>query len=245
MTSAAVDVSVVIPAYNEAQRITSSLLRIEEYFRRQKFSFEVVVVDDGSSDKTCETVLAASAKNPTVRLVRNDRNRGKGFSVRHGVLEAKGEVVLFTDADLSAPIEESDKLIHVIREEGIDVAIGSRALNRQLIGVHQPWWREQSGKVFNFLVRLLLGLPYIDTQCGFKAFRRLPMIPVFQRQTILGFGFDPEMLYIANRHGLRIKEIPVRWDHIEGSKVSYLSDSLNMFFDLLRIRWNNFRGRYR
>lgn len=245
MTSSAVEVSIVIPAFNEAKRISSTLAHVVFFFQSQNNSFEVVVVDDGSTDATAEAVSIAALANPDIRLVRNERNRGKGYTVRHGVLEAVGEIVLFTDADLSAPIEESPKLIDPIRSGTLDVTIGSRAVNRNLIGIHQPWLREQSGKIFNRLVRMILGLPFADTQCGFKAFRRKPMLPVFERLDILGFGFDPELLYVATLRRLRIGEIPVRWDHVAGSKVSFLSDSLRMFFDLLRIRWNHFTGCYR
>ena len=245
MSSGAVEISVVIPAFNEAQRISLSLERIAAYFSNEQASVEIVVVDDGSSDNTVEMVKAWATKDPRVRLVRNDRNRGKGFSVRHGVLETRGAIVLFSDADLSSPIEESKKILDPIRNGHLDLAIGSRALDRSLIGVRQSWLREQSGKVFNAFVRIILDLPYSDTQCGFKAFRRGPMIPVFERQRIFGFGFDPEMLYLAGKRGLRVGEIPVRWNHVQGSKVHFLSDAISMFFDLVRIRWNHFSGKYR
>ncbi|MBZ5554706.1 MAG: glycosyltransferase family 2 protein [Acidobacteriia bacterium] len=245
MSPGAVEISVVIPAYNEAQRISLSLERIGAYFNNEQSSVEIVVVDDGSSDQTVDVIKETAAKDPRVRLVRNDRNRGKGFSVRHGVLEARGEIVLFSDADLSSPIEESKKILDPIRQGLLDLAIGSRALDRSLIGVRQSWLREQSGKVFNAFVRTILHLPYSDTQCGFKAFRRHLMIPVFERQRIFGFGFDPEMLYLARLRGLRAGEIPVRWNHVQGSKVHFLSDAISMFFDLVRIRWNHLSGKYR
>ena len=245
MSPDAVEISLVIPAYNEAQRISSTLDRVTAYFDREAFPVEILVVDDGSTDSTIELVRAIAGKDPRVRLVRNDRNRGKGFSIRHGVLEAKGEIVLFSDADLSSPIEESRNLLDPIRQGSLDIAIGSRALDRSLIGVRQSWLREQSGRVFNAFVRIILGLPYNDTQCGFKAFRRVPLIPVFERQKVLGFGFDPEMLYLARLRGLRTGEIPVRWDHVRGSKVHFLSDAISMFFDLIRIHWNHLSGKYR
>jgi glycosyltransferase involved in cell wall biosynthesis len=245
MSSGAVDISIVIPAYNEAQRIDLSLEHIAAYFNNEPASVEIVVVDDGSSDSTVEVIKVRAAKDPRVRLVRNEGNRGKGFSVRHGVLEARGELVLFSDADLSSPIEESKKILDPLRNGLLDLAIGSRALDRSLIGIRQSWLREQSGKVFNAFVRTILDLPFSDTQCGFKAFRRSPMIPVFECQRILGFGFDPEMLYLAKLRGLRVGEIPVRWNHVRGSKVRFLSDAVSMFFDLIRIRWNHFSGRYR
>ncbi len=244
MNSSAVDVSIVIPAYNESRRIASSLRQIEEHFQRREASYEIVVVDDGSTDETAAVVRAAQAENQTVRLLSNNGRQGKGFSVRHGVQEAAGDIVLFTDADLSAPIAEAEQLLAPIRSGAFDVTIGSRGLDRSLIGVHQPWLREQSGRFFNFFVRGILGLRFSDTQCGFKAFRRRPMLAVFERMRVLGFGFDPEMLYVASLHGLRIGEIPVRWSHAPGSKVSFARDPFSMFLDLLRIRWNHFRGLY-
>ncbi len=245
MTPSSVEVSLVIPAFNEARRIRSSLEMVQKYFGREGRTYEVVIVDDGSSDETASLVRAAQAQNPSIRLVSNDRNRGKGFSVRHGVIEARGDIVLFSDADFSSPIEESEKLLDPIRQGQYDVTIGSRALDRTLIGVRQPWLREQSGRIFNLCVRLILGLPFADTQCGFKAFRREPMLPLFERMKVLGFGFDPELLYLASVDHLRIGEIPVRWNHSRGSKVSFFSDAVEMFFDLVKIRWNHLRGRYR
>ena len=245
MTSSPVEVSVVLPAYNEARRILSSLEQVDDHFRKRGFSYEIVVVDDGSTDDTRAVVEEAQAKYSSLRFMTNDRNRGKGFSVRHGVMEARGQFVLFSDADLSAPIEESDKLLNPLREERLELTLGSRSLDRRLIGIHQPWMREQSGRIFNLCVRWILGLNFADTQCGFKAFRRESLVPVFQRMRVMGFGFDPEMLFVAKAYGLRMREIPVRWNHAAGSKVSFVSDAILMFFDLIRIRWYNFRGCYR
>jgi len=179
---------------------------------------------------------------PTLRVLSNGVNRGKGFSVRHGMLDARGRVVLFTDADLSAPIEEADKLLAAL--ETHDVVIGSRAVDRSLIEIHQSSFREFAGIVFNTVVRLILWLPFADTQCGFKAFRREPCRVIFEQQTIERFGFDPELLYLARRHGLRAIEIPVRWAHSPATKVSLLRDSVQMFLDIFVIRWNSLRGRY-
>ena len=175
-------------------------------------------------------------------MVPNGRNRGKGFSVRHGVAEAHGRIALFTDADLSAPIEEADKLIAAL--EHFDVAIGSRAVNRSLITVHQSPRREFAGILFNKIVRVILRLPFVDTQCGFKAFLREPCRIIFEQQRIERFGFDPELLYLARHHGLRAVEIPVRWGHSPATKVSMLRDSMQMFADVFRIRWNALVGRY-
>ncbi|HSY58793.1 MAG TPA: dolichyl-phosphate beta-glucosyltransferase, partial [Terriglobales bacterium] len=204
---------------------------------------EVIVVDDGSTDGTAAIVDQWSQQWPSLRLVSNGDNRGKGYSVRHGMLEACGHIALFTDADLSAPIEEADKLLAAI-EAGNQVAIGSRAINRSLIFVRQSRMREMAGIIFNGFVRLFTGLPFQDTQCGFKAFVREPSRIIFEQQRIEGFGFDPEILFLAQRHGLRTAEIPVRWAHDPGTKVHVLRDSAIMFFDLAYIRWNWLLGRY-
>ena len=180
---------------------------------------------------------------PSVRLISNGENRGKGYSVRHGMLEARGRLALFTDADLSSPIEEIEKLLAALAA-GNDIAIGSRALDRSLISIHQSRWRELAGMVFNGLVRVSTGLPYSDTQCGFKIFRREPSRIIFEQQRIERFGFDPEILFLAKRHGLRNAEVPVRWAHDPATKVHVLRDSMMMFFDLLIIRWNWLVGRY-
>jgi glycosyltransferase involved in cell wall biosynthesis len=175
-------------------------------------------------------------------VISNGVNRGKGYSVRRGMLEARGGIVLFTDADLSAPIEEADKLFTAL--ETCDVAIGSRALDRRLISVHQSRFREFAGIIFNTIVRVCLRLPFVDTQCGFKAFRGEPCRIIFEQQRIERFGFDPELLYLARHHGLRAVEIPVRWGHSPATKVSMFRDSLQMFLDVLIIRWNAITGRY-
>jgi glycosyltransferase involved in cell wall biosynthesis len=202
----------------------------------------VLVVDDGSSDATAAVAEAARGKIPLLQVVRNGVNRGKGFSVRHGMQKASGRVVLFTDADLSAPIEEADKLLAALEKN--DVAIGSRAMNRSLISIHQSPFREFAGIVFNTVVRVILRLPFVDTQCGFKAFRRESCQIIFEQQRIERFGFDPELLYLARHHGLRALEIPVRWAHSPATKVSMLRDSLQMFLDVFLIRRNSLLGRY-
>ena len=205
----------------------------------------MVVVDDGSTDGTVGVVEEFCRAHPAVRLLKNPGNRGKGYSVRHGMLEAKGDWILFSDADLSAPIEEMDRLLEAAEKQGAAVVIGSRALDRSLIGVHQSFFRESAGRVFNLLVQLLTGLRFRDTQCGFKLFEARAAREVFRRQQLERFGFDAEVLFIARRLGYRTVEVPVRWSHSEGTKVSMFRDSLNMFLDLLRIRWNQLRGRYR
>ena len=238
-------ISIVIPAYNEASRITVTLDVLRQYLGENDQCAEVIVVDDGSLDATAAIVERFSTKWNRVRLIQNPGNCGKGFSVRNGALQATGDIVLFTDADLSAPISEMPKLVDPILKGECDVSFGSRALNRSLIGVHQSKLREFSGRIFNIFVQVLTGLNFKDTQCGFKAFRREAMIPVFQQQRITDFGFDPEVLYIAKKRGLRLKEIPVQWNHVEGTTVRFLNDSLKMFFDLVLIRWNDWMGKYR
>jgi len=236
--------SIVIPAYNEALRIGDSLEKVRHYIESKPFPVELLVVDDGSTDPTVEIVSKALAAFPSGRLVRNDRNHGKGFSVRHGVLEARGELVLFTDSDLSTPIEEADKLLESIETSGADAAIGSRALQRELIGVRQPWFREWAGRGFNLLVRVLTGLPFRDTQCGFKLFRRATARRAFELQRIEGFGFDPEILFLMERLGGHVVEIPVRWNDNPASKVRFLSDATRMFADLIALRWRALTGQY-
>jgi dolichyl-phosphate beta-glucosyltransferase len=246
MNDRAPDLSIIIPAYNEEKRLPRALGLLRDYFAARKADtgeVEILVVDDGSADGTARVVEDWSRQMPTLRLVSNGTNRGKGYSVRHGMLEARGRVALFTDADLSSPIEESEKLFAAIRN-GNDVAIGSRALDRSLIAVRQARTRELAGIIFNGFVRLFTGLPFHDTQCGFKAFVREPSQIVFQQQRIEGFGFDPEILFLAQRHGLRAAEIPVRWGHDPASKVHVLFDSVRMFGDLIYIRWNWLLGRY-
>jgi dolichyl-phosphate beta-glucosyltransferase len=235
-------VSIVIPAFNEAGRIAESVRKIDAFIRESPLPLELIIVDDGSQDETSETIRRLKVK--TLRLIRNEENHGKGYAVRQGVLAASGKYVLFTDADLSAPIEELNKLLDVALREGTDIVIGSRSVDRKYIERHQTRVRELGGIVFNLMVRLLLGLRLQDTQCGFKLFHRDSSRPAFEKQTISGFGFDPEVLFLAKRHGLKIREIPVRWSHAEGSKVNFLRDGIVMFLDLVRIRWNAIAGRY-
>jgi glycosyltransferase involved in cell wall biosynthesis len=239
-----VELSIVIPAFNEEQRLPRSLHRIQAYLKSRSLRAEVLVVDDGSTDATARVVEASRSSFPELRLISNGRNRGKGFSVRRGMLEARGEIALFTDADLSAPIEEAEKLLAPLRDGSCDGAIGSRAMDRSLIEVHQPAYRERAGMVFNRIMRGMIGLPFQDTQCGFKAFRREKAHIIFEQQRTEGFGFDPEILFLARQKGLRIVEIPVRWAHDPTTKVSLLRDSVRMFLDLIAIRWNALVGRY-
>jgi glycosyltransferase involved in cell wall biosynthesis len=236
--------SVVIPAYNEARRLGPTLERVSEFLASKPFESEMIVSDDGSTDSTPEVVREAAARIQNLRLSRHEPNRGKGFTVRRGVLEARGTYVLFSDADLSSPIEELDKLLEALERTGADAAVGSRALQRELIGVHQPWVRETAGRFYNLLVRLFTGLKIHDTQCGFKLFRRRTTRRAFELQTIEGFGFDPELLFLIERTGGRLVEVPVRWNDNPATKVRFLRDATRMFSDLVRIRWRALTGRY-
>ena len=227
--------SIVIPAYNEEKRLPSTLDRVLSWVGGKGFEFsEIIVVDDGSTDGT-----AAVAENRgCVRLLRNPGNRGKGYAVRHGMLEARGEWVLYSDADLSAPIEDADVLYRAAVQADAVIAIGSRAVDRSLVSVHQSSFREWSGRAFNLIMRLVTGLPFEDTQCGFKLYRRDAAQTVFSRQKLDGFSFDVEDLYIARRAGLKAIEVPVHWANVEGTKVSMMQ-GVKSFGDLLKIRFGS------
>jgi glycosyltransferase involved in cell wall biosynthesis len=238
------ELSIIIPAVNEEHRLPETLRKIHEYLMARPFPAEVLVVDDGSTDATAQVVDALRQNYPELRRITNPTNHGKGYAVRQGMLEAAGRIALFTDADLSTPIEEADKLIAPLREGRCDGAIGSRALDRRLIEGHQSLMREAGGIAFNRAARLLAGLNFADTQCGFKAFRLDRARILFEQQRVEGFGFDPEILFLARRHGLCIEEIPVRWAHHPASKVKFLVDGLRMLGDLGVIRCNAWRGLY-
>ena len=228
--------SIVIPAYNEEARLPATLARVAEWLAGRAFSFrEIIVVDDGSHDATPKVVEEQARAMPCLRLLRNPGNRGKGYAVRHGMLDARGDWILYTDADLSTPIEEVDKLYSAAQTEKAMIAIGSRALDRSLVSVHQSVFREYSGRFFNLAMRVLTGLPFSDTQCGFKLFESHAARTVFSLQQLDGFSFDVEDLFIAKRCGLKAIEVPVRWANVEGTKVS-LAHGLRSFSDLLKIR---------
>ncbi len=238
-------ISIIIPAYNEQVRLPDTLRRIAEYLRSGEWSFqEILIVDDGSRDGTAAAAEEFARSNPSVRVLRNPGNRGKGYSVRHGMLEARGEWRLFSDADLSTPIEELEKLWTAVSTGKDAIAIGSRALDRSLIGVHQPGHRETMGRFFNGVMRVTTGLAISDTQCGFKLFRADVAREVFSRQMLERFGFDAEVLYIAHHRGYGIAEVPVRWNHVDGSKVGMMT-GMRAFEELLEIRLNSLRGKYR
>lgn len=236
--------TIVIPAYNERERLNESIPRVLEYVNSRSLDAEVIVVNDGSTDDTASIVRQYAAGDQRVILVENPGNRGKGYSVRNGMLHARGAAALFTDADLSSPITEADKLFTALAE-GADVAIGSRWLQRELQTERQPLLRQLYGRLFNLGLRIVLGLNYKDTQCGFKAFNRRAIDLVFTRQQIERWGFDPELLYLAKRFRLKTVEIPVEWAHDHRSKISPLRDGLRMGMEVLKVRWNGWLGRYR
>jgi len=235
--------SIVIPAYNESVRIRSTIEKILAHVQRQNWNAEVLVVNDGSTDDTPQIVENYAVHNPILHLIDNPGNRGKGYSVRNGILHASGEVILFSDADLSSPIEEADKLFAAV-QAGADVAIGSRWLRSELQTQRQPLYRQLFGRIFNLALRILLGLHYQDTQCGFKAFTRRAAQAIFPLQHIERWGFDPEILYLARRFGFRIEEVPVRWAHREGTRINPLRDGMRMFLEILKIRWYSITGKY-
>jgi glycosyltransferase involved in cell wall biosynthesis len=238
--------SIVIPAYNEAVRLGKTLRTVVDYLRTDWPDSELILVDDGSADNTAALAQKTFEDSGSLRtsVISYKSNLGKGRAVRLGLLAARGTVALFSDADLSTPITETPKLVEPLFTNECDVTFGSRALDRSLIGVHQPWRREQGGRIFNLAVRLATGLPFWDTQCGFKAFNMAVCKPLVEAATVDRFGFDVELLYLAHRAGLRLREVPVRWDHYEGSKISLASDSLKMLSEVGLIRQQARRGVY-
>jgi glycosyltransferase involved in cell wall biosynthesis len=235
--------SFIIPAYNESERLATSLPKVFAYIRERQIQAEVIVVNDGSSDDTAEIARSLASRYPQTRLLENPGNRGKGYSVRNGMLHAHGDVLLFTDADLSSPIYEATKLFAAI-EGGADVAIGSRWLEAGLQTERQPWYRQLYGRLFNLALRMVLGLKYRDTQCGFKAFTRAAAQTVFSRQRVERWGFDPELLFLANKFKLRTVEVAVQWAHDHRSKISPIRDGLKMGVEMLAVRWNDLRRLY-
>jgi dolichyl-phosphate beta-glucosyltransferase len=235
--------SIILPAYNESARIAATLDRILAHATRRGWNVEVLVVNDGSTDDTAEIVRGYATRHPVLRLLENPGNRGKGFSVRNGMLHAKGDILLFSDADLSSPIEEADKLSAAMAE-GADVAIGSRWVDRRLQIRRQPLYRRLFGRIFNLALRMILGLQFKDTQCGFKAFTRRCAQTIFPLQKIERWGFDPELLYLAKKFGFTVREVPVAWSHREGTRIHPLRDGIRMFGELLRVRWYALKGNY-
>ncbi len=236
--------SVIIPAYNESARIRPTLDEILRYTAEKGWDAEILVVDDGSRDDTADVIREYNAKHAQVQLIQNPGNRGKGFSVRNGMQHARGDVCLFTDADLSSPITEAQKLFDAIGA-GADVAFGSRWLKAELQTERQPLYRQLFGRIFNLVLRVFLGLHYKDTQCGFKAFRHEAAQRIFPLQKIERWGFDPEILFLARHMGLKTVEVPVLWAHSEGTRLHPFRDGMRMFVDVLHIRWNAWTGVYR
>lgn len=236
-------VSIVVPAYNEENRLAASLAKIGAYLNESGVAAEILVVDDGSKDRTVD-VATTGLVGLAGRVIRNGENRGKGFSVRRGVLESQGRFVLLTDADLSTPIDEYAKLAAAIRERDLDVAIGSRALPGSDVQLRQGWLRQTMGRTFNKTIRALTGLRLHDTQCGFKLMDRIRVRPLFEKMVVDRFAFDVELLFLCERFGLSIEEIPVVWRNAPGSKVSLVGDPANMLLDVLRVRWRFRRGLY-
>lgn len=236
--------SVIIPAYNEEKRVLSTLSKICAYLFTKDFPYEIIVVDDGSTDNTLQMVKNFASSDNHIVILINEQNSGKGFSVRKGMLSARGEYVFFTDADLSTPIEEIEKCLPYLIN-GYDVVIGSRSMPGSDILVHQPWYREKMGKIFNFMVNMVLLKGIIDTQCGFKGFKREAVKTVFNRCKIDGFSFDVEALYLSRKYNFKIKEIPIRWENSPLSKVSPIKHSLQMFKDLIGIKIKDLKGDYR
>ena len=235
--------SFVIPAYNESSRIRPTLDALLRYTQEQSWDVEILVVNDGSTDDTAQVVREYGKQHPQILLVENPGNRGKGYSVRNGMLHARGDVCLFTDADLSSPMTEAPKLFAAIAQ-GADIAIGSRWLRTELQTERQPLYRQAFGRIFNLALRIILGLRFADTQCGFKAFRRDAAQQIFPLQKIERWGFDPESLFLARRAGLKTEEVPVVWAHSEGTRLNPLRDGLRMFVEVLRIRWYSIAGEY-
>lgn len=235
--------SIVIPAYNESSRILGTLRAVVDCIRMNGWRAEVLVVNDGSTDRTAEIVREFQGKAPEIRLMENPGNCGKGYSVRSGMLAAAGDVVMFTDSDLSAPIDEAERLLAAIGA-GADIAIGSRWLESGRQTHRQPLYRQFFGRCFNAVTRFVMGLPFADTQCGFKAFTREAAQTVFKLQTIERWGFDPEILFIALKRGFRVKEVAVSWAHDERTRISYLRDGTKMLQEIAIIRWNALTGKY-
>jgi glycosyltransferase involved in cell wall biosynthesis len=235
--------SIVIPAYNESARIEQTLERVLGCVAEREWDAEVLVVDDGSKDDTAAIVQRWMETHPRLHLVKNPGNRGKGYSVRNGLLQAAGDVVMFTDADLSSPMEEAERLLAALAD-GADVAIGSRWMDRTRQTIHQPLYRQFFGRCFNWVTRTVMGLPFKDTQCGFKAFKREAAQVIFRLQTIERWGFDPEILFIARKLKYVVREVPVTWGHDERSRMSYLKDGMKMLEEMAVIRMNSLAGRY-
>ncbi len=235
--------SIVIPAYNESARLGATLEKVLAYVHAQRWDAEVIVVNDGSRDNTADIVRAFATKDPVLRLVENPGNHGKGYSVRNGMLNTRGRIVLFSDADLSSPIEEAPKLLQAL-DDGADIAIGSRWLRAETQTQRQPLHRQVFGRIFNLVLRLTLGLQFKDTQCGFKAFKQPAVQAIFPLQKIERWGFDPEILFLAKKLKFKTQEVSVAWGHSGGTRINPLVDGSRMVMEMLRVRWYDLTGRY-
>jgi dolichyl-phosphate beta-glucosyltransferase len=236
--------SIVIPAYNESSRLAASLEKVLAYVHAEGWDAEVIVVNDGSRDNTAEIVRSFAARDPILRLVENPGNRGKGYSVRNGMVNARGKILLFSDADLSSPIEEAPKLLQALEGGGADIAIGSRWLRAETQTQRQPLHRQLFGRIFNLMLRITLGLKFKDTQCGFKAFKKPAADAIFPLQKIERWGFDPEILFLARKFGFQVKEIAVAWGHSGETRINPIADGFRMFLEMIRIRRNDWQGKY-
>jgi dolichyl-phosphate beta-glucosyltransferase len=236
--------SIVIPAYNESQRITASLDKVLAHIAKEGWTAEVIVVNDGSRDNTADIIRGYMRQHSIVKLLENPGNKGKGYSVRHGMMEARGDVLLLTDADLSSPIYEARKLFDAIEKGSADIAIGSRWLQRETQTQRQPFYRQVSGRIFNVMLRAVLGLKQKDTQCGFKAFSRRAAQSVFPPQRIERWGFDPEILFLADKFKMKVAEVPVEWANDDRSKINPFTDGFRMVWEMLRVRWYSITGAY-
>jgi len=235
--------SIVIPAYNESARLGATLEKVLTYVHARGWDAEVIVVNDGSRDNTAEIARGFAERDAALRLVENPGNRGKGYSVRNGMLSARGRIVLFTDADLSSPIEEAPKLFEAL-EQGADIAIGSRWLRAETQTQRQPLHRQLFGRIFNLILRITLGLQFADTQCGFKAFKQSAVQAIFPLQKIERWGFDPEILFLARKLKFKVTEVPVAWGHDGRTRINPLIDGSRMVMEMLRIRWYDLTGKY-
>lgn len=239
------ELSIVIPAYNESAVIGATLAEVSEYLEGRGVDYEIILVSDGSTDNTAKIALSARAGNSRIQVLKNERNMGKGFSVKKGCLAARGKVIVFTDSDLSYPISEVEKPLKMIRGGQCDIAIGSRTVRGAVIEVHTSPLRKVMSKVFNLFVRIIAIHGIRDTQCGFKGLSREAARDIFSRQTMNGFSFDVEIIYIAKKLGYKVGEFPIVWARSsESSSVNPLSDSMVMFLDILKIRFLGLKGEY-
>ncbi len=237
-------ISIIIPAYNEEKKIADTLTIIVEYLNQKRWNAEILVIEDGSKDNTAKIIREIAQHHDCIHLIQNNINKGKGYSVKQGVLAARGEFILFTDADNSTPIEEVEKLLFALENSKCDIAIGSRSLPKSRIEIPQPFYRKIMGKVFNIFVRMILKLNIKDTQCGFKCFPQNIARQLFQYQRLERFGFDAEILFLAQRHRYHIKEIPILWKNRMESRVHIIKDSIRMLMELCIVKRNHLLGLY-